>query len=99
MSLLLSNWRCSVSKLKSKKFLKKVLDKIERFEYNMHSSKFKELKNKIESMDKEELARLVMETLDECEIPYEVGKSGFVFHGLSEKDFSENSEKGVDKWN
>lgn len=63
----------------------------------MCSLKFNELKHKIESMDKEELTRLVMQTLDECEIPYEIGKSGFVFHGLSEKDFSENSEKGIDK--
>ena len=76
-----------------------MLDKVENVCYNRHSSKFKELKHKIESMDKEELARLVMQTLDECEIPYGIGKSGFVFHGLSEKDFSEFSEKGVDKQN
>lgn len=35
------------------------------------------------------LADLVLQTLDELGISYQKGKSGFVFHGLSESDFAE----------
>lgn len=41
------------------------------------------------------LADLVLQTLDELGIPYQTGKSGFVFHGLSKSDFAEFTSANI----